>query len=89
MQTGLWKLSRVSLKPDGINPKNSMFYSKNSIQTVSMFKKHLLLTRFLGYISLKWYVESELRFYATLWKNSGLWYKVLWVLQLFVKGDLW
>ena len=49
------------------------------IQTTPMFKKHLLLTRFLGYICLKWFVGIEIRFYTAIWKNSGLWNKVLWL----------
>ena len=31
-----------------------------------LFKKHLLLTRFLGYIRLNWFVGTEVRFYTTL-----------------------
>ena len=45
-------------------------------KTTSLFKKHLLLTRFLGYFGLKWFRETEVRFCPPLWKISGLWKKV-------------
>ena len=58
---------------------NSPDINGKRIQMMSVFKKHLLLTRSLGYICLMWFVGNEVRFYTIVWKNSGLWDEILWV----------
>ena len=51
----------------------------------SMFKKHLLLPRFMWYICLIWFVGTEVRFYTILWL------KVISYIgaKLFAKDNLW
>ena len=59
-----------------VNGKRIQSSNRWPHRTTSLFKKYLLLTRFLGYIGLKWFLETEVRFCPPLWKISGLWNKV-------------